>query len=673
MSGHRITAIIAFALCTSGAFANDGIDLSLYSEPWPVNYFSRTTGGAILFGDDPVATELPKCDWDENTAIPHRFAQHIAGVEEENYEGLAPMWLRGATGYGGHFEVMKCAGTIPDYKKDEPAFFEAITGLSDEELYDSFTPEWVKYKPIRIPACGKMGVAYTAEPQRHLGDTTGYAYWRCGADGNWVKEDYAMQCGQYPIDTSNETRKYLLQTETGWGAVCGPHPDDKTEMTVSNLLGTDRTPRTPRWVTVNGQACGHGMEFVVLNPNPHLQDTSGHRIWRCECHGNNCEWKIKRNIPRCTVDTIPPVGQNNQWAAPMYATGPSGSVSMEIIVNKEAVAGRFVGTTNKPTGYSHMVDKNPNDGIVFPETICYTSICAQEFGGDKFHPNRDNSGCIKYNPCMRGGAKYAIGHSYSWPCLSNDLPLSSIYKRPSKSSFPLLAVPIATDGGSKCQYLCTEHGWLIHLNEDSCAAGYVMSSDRYNCIPETTVYQKYCENSGGTWENGECKCGKNLRLSEDREYCECKSNSKLWCVSDGVGSCQGSSGNNCFDINELSNEWERALRQVSQGAVSDNFVSNATDDAANNDAETISDLAKTLDEIEDAYGLSKWRTVDGKFNYARLASDATAAVVLGTTGALVTSSVVKKQQVEAGFESLECTVGGQHVGDWGDVFRIDGK
>ena len=99
----------------------------------------------------------------------------------------------------------------------------------------------------------------------------------------------------------------------------------------------------------------------------------------------------------------------------------------------------------------------------------------------------------------------------------------------------------------------------------------------------------------------------------------------------------------------------------------------ATDDAANNDAESISDLAKTLDEIEDAYGLSKWRTVDGKFNYARLASDATAAVVLGTTGALVTSSVVKKKQVEAGFESLECTVGGQHVGDWGDVFRIDGK
>ena len=91
------------------------------------------------------------------------------------------------------------------------------------------------------------------------------------------------------------------------------------------------------------------------------------------------------------------------------------------------------------------------------------------------------------------------------------------------------------------------------------------------------------------------------------------------------------------------------------------------------DTESISDLAKTLDEIEDAYGLSKWRTVDGKFNYARLASDATAAVVLGTTGALVTSSVVKKKQVEAGFESLECTVGGQHVGDWGDVFRIDGK
>ncbi len=88
---------------------------------------------------------------------------------------------------------------------------------------------------------------------------------------------------------------------------------------------------------------------------------------------------------------------------------------------------------------------------------------------------------------------------------------------------------------------------------------------------------------------------------------------------------------------------------------------------------SISDLVANLSKIESEFGLSKWRTAEGKFNYARLASDATAGIVLGTTGALVTAHVVKKKQVEDGFESLECTVGGQHVGDWGDVFRISGK
>ena len=91
------------------------------------------------------------------------------------------------------------------------------------------------------------------------------------------------------------------------------------------------------------------------------------------------------------------------------------------------------------------------------------------------------------------------------------------------------------------------------------------------------------------------------------------------------------------------------------------------------DTKSISELAGRLAKVENQFGLSKWRTADGEFNKARLASDLTAGVVLGTTGALVTSSVVKKKQVKEGFEALECTVGGQRVGDYGDKFHISGK
>lgn len=65
-----------------------------------------------------------------------------------------------------------------------------------------------------------------------------------------------------------------------------------------------------------------------------------------------------------------------------------------------------------------------------------------------------------------------------------------------------------------------------------------------------------------------------------------------------------------------------------------------------------------------------WRTMDGKFNAARLASDLTAGVVLGTVGGVVSGVVIKKKQVEKGFDALHCAIGGQNVADWGDEFRV---
>ena len=68
--------------------------------------------------------------------------------------------------------------------------------------------------------------------------------------------------------------------------------------------------------------------------------------------------------------------------------------------------------------------------------------------------------------------------------------------------------------------------------------------------------------------------------------------------------------------------------------------------------------------------ISVWKNADGKFNTARLASDSIAGVVLGTAGGLITSNVVKKNQIENGFEDIKCTIGGQNVAAWGDQFRV---
>ena len=67
---------------------------------------------------------------------------------------------------------------------------------------------------------------------------------------------------------------------------------------------------------------------------------------------------------------------------------------------------------------------------------------------------------------------------------------------------------------------------------------------------------------------------------------------------------------------------------------------------------------------------SVWKNADGSFNTIRLASDLTAGVVLGTVGGVVSGVLIKKSQVEKGFDALHCTVGGQKIADWGDEFTV---
>ena len=88
------------------------------------------------------------------------------------------------------------------------------------------------------------------------------------------------------------------------------------------------------------------------------------------------------------------------------------------------------------------------------------------------------------------------------------------------------------------------------------------------------------------------------------------------------------------------------------------------------------EITKSLSRLDEftASANSKadvWTTAEGKFNTARLASDLTAGVVLGTVGGVVSGVVIKKKQIEKGFEVLHCTVGGQKTADWGDTFQVN--
>lgn len=77
-----------------------------------------------------------------------------------------------------------------------------------------------------------------------------------------------------------------------------------------------------------------------------------------------------------------------------------------------------------------------------------------------------------------------------------------------------------------------------------------------------------------------------------------------------------------------------------------------------------------VEKFYNSLGLSVWRDTEGNFNTARLVSDSVAAVALGTVGGIITSKVVKKNQIKQGFEDLHCSVGGQPVAGYGDEFTV---
>ena len=132
--------------------------------------------------------------------------------------------------------------------------------------------------------------------------------------------------------------------------------------------------------------------------------------------------------------------------------------------------------------------------------------------------------------------------------------------------------------------------------------------------------------------------------------------------------------------------WETLLKReissLSGGAVSAGDYTGVTVEELKNliyqvcgrgpSADEIAEAKRTLQRFFDNAKdeASVWKKSDGSFNTARLASDLTAGVVLGTVGGVISGHVIKKNQIKKGFEVLHCTVGGHIVANWGDEFSV---
>ena len=239
-----------------------------------------------------------------------------------------------------------------------------------------------------------------------------------------------------------------------------------------------------------------------------------------------------------------------------------------------------------------------------------------------------------------------------------------------------------------------------------------------------------CENSGGTWTGGACTCdsAKNLRVEnnvcvclDDVNYvrngdrcdltdaaalqqkctsqasiasgaywddvnkqCRCSNQQYSWngsvcAMNPAIQKCLLITGANwnyttgqcyCMEVGKTFNPEGTACVDATTSGGSASSTTTVTTDQQAAARERIESTVSKLDDIASGLKLTVWRNEEGNFNTSRLLSDSIAGVVLGTAGGLITSNVVKKNQVENGFEDIQCTIGGQVVAGWGDEFRV---
>jgi len=227
-----------------------------------------------------------------------------------------------------------------------------------------------------------------------------------------------------------------------------------------------------------------------------------------------------------------------------------------------------------------------------------------------------------------------------------------------------LGMCVAKQQGGLCEQLKTKKASQARLN--CCYAGNATtwngsdtSTDVNNCV---------CVDQSKKWDGSACVAKIN---SFDNSECKYVANSYINCGngkriinhSEFTISAAELAGKSCKEF-KAGKDMIAYIREKYCG------VSGYTEEIPM-DAKTktaISNMEAFFKTSDD--DVTVWRNEEGKFNTARLASDATAGVVLGTVGGVVSAKVIKKKQLEKGYDVLKCTVGGQKMADWGDVFNV---
>ena len=271
---------------------------------------------------------------------------------------------------------------------------------------------------------------------------------------------------------------------------------------------------------------------------------------------------------------------------------------------------------------------------------------------------------------------------------------------------------LGTWNGSKCT--CKIKDTVLRNNECVCKNSvYELDIEDKKCKlkPEYKNEQELCESSHGSWDVDKCTCDKAqlLRYNPTDKVCVCDGDDYVYnpeqqkCVLTDIAvrrnACNAATGTEWIEsegrckCTESGKLWNQTMCVYSDDFTKCAGVRDATWDTTGNKCICASDDKELKDwqcvdtqetiatgvintsfpkfeSLVSGLEVNKWKSADGTFNVARLASDSIAGAVLGTASGLITSSVVKKNQVKKGFENVRCVVGNQVVAGYGDEFTV---
>lgn len=464
--------------------------------------------------------------------------------------------------------------------------------------------------------------------------------------------------------------------------VCSPGGDsDESILSTTGVVGKDAKGQCYRcnWGD-DDYECGEGT-IIAIKHRDYVKNNRFESFFYCSDAGTHDDTWVNHDPSETCKDS--PMLSNAQNTEKYFA-----------------IEGNKTGAIQDTSGDS-LVLANGTHGCVMYE--CKKGYVKNDAGNDCIKDTR-NSKCRTSD-----GGMYSNGYDFSQDCIEANNASSVVGKLENVEHIK---------SGAKCTVTCVKDGWDLTLKGDSCESKYGPDSRKKKCVKtqETinnenaeAARRKKCTDSGGDWSGGKCKCSaeKNLRLSDGECVCinENYRRSGDKCVLTDTAQekidCEAAASTGAYwqdgecKCENPQHEWRAKKCQLKADIAECNKITGAhwvnneckcknanqeinaertacVASASFTATQTVNSAYSQLTAIHNKFrdNVSVWKDAEGNFNTARLASDTVAGVVLGTTGALVTSHVVKKNQVENGFEDIKCTIGGQNVAGWGDQFRV---